>query len=846
MDKNKWKKISRILDHAITYPEDKRTTYIQNACGDDPDLLKEVEQLLASMAQFDENQNSLEDHLQQNGALISEVMGKGAETEEDLLKGKIIGRWVLNELIGRGGMGSVYKAQRTDESGIRQVGALKIIHNSLITPIHIERFKLEQQILSGLQHPNISVFIDSGITDDGIPYMVMEYVEGEPILDYCNNHNLSVERRLEIFKIICRTIQYAHKSLVVHRDLKPENILVTKDGHVKILDFGIAKLLDPNLYEGSAIETQPGMRLLSLEYASPEQISGQPVKTTTDLYSLGVLLYKLLTDLHPFNSDEFTYHEVEKMVLGQNPPSPSHRLASFPDAEKRDKIARERETESSELIKKLKGDLDAIIDKALRKDPERRFDSVESLLNDLERHQKGIPILARPDTTGYRARKFIYRHRWGVSAVALVILTLMMGLVTTLWQARQAQQNAQQAELQAQRAGEVTDFLVELFDAGDPGVAQGTEISISELLERGVEKALEPGQDAQLQMNMLAALGRVYLSLGKYDKSVELLEQALEMAGKEQTDDHLLLTADIQTRLGLNFRFMGNLAMADSLHRMALENRKNVLGEGHPLTISSMDYWAGIQVYRSHDVELADSLFQDVLTRRRSVLDSYDEDLAESLNNLGYIKTRKGEFEEALKLYEEASEIYRVVLGEHHPTRIHVMSSIAYLYHKLGDLENSEKMRRETIEIRRRVLGEEHPHLALSYHYLAELLLDAGRPEEALENSRKAVEIIQNSVTSQPSYPDMLILLARIYHILDDVTSAAETYRLASERCTELRGVTSPSCFRLNRSIGEFFIEQQQLAEATAYIQKSYDAMLQTYEPGHSELLGIEELMKKL
>lgn len=842
MNRDRWKKISQILDVALSYPDEKRTTYIQDVCDNDPDLVKEVNELLESLNE--PGIESLDKHLENNVALMHSVLDEDSNDNAELSqKGQSVGRWILLDLIGRGGMGSVYRAERIDESGVHQNGALKIIHKSLVTSSHVERFRLEQQILSGLEHPNIARFIDSGITTDGVPYMVMEYVEGDSILDYCDQHQLSINKRLELFKTVCRTVQYAHKSLVVHRDLKSDNILVTPEGQVKILDFGIAKLLDPNLDEYSRIETQPGLRLLSLEYASPEQIRGGQVTTSTDLYSLGILLYKLLVGLHPFNVDDHSYREVETLVLEKDPPLPARRFVNHADGEMKVSVAGMRNEEPAGLIKKVSGDLDAIVDKTLRKDPERRYNSVEALVSDLERHQKAQPIIARPDTYRYRLRKFIKRRRWAVTAASLLLLVLMAGIIATLWQAKQADKNARQAEINAQRAGQVTEFLVELFEAGDPAVAQGAEITVANLLAKGIEKARDPGLDPPLQMNMLATLGRVYLSLGEYETSIELLQEALTLAERDQTAERTLQIADIQSHLGLNFRYTRNLSMADSLLQKAFENRKSILGELHPLTITSLDEWAAIQVYKSHDLELADSLFQDVLARRRSVLDPLDVDLAESLNNLGYIKTRKGEFTEALKLYEEASDICRVALGVNHPTRLNILSSIAYLNQRLGNFQRAETLRREVINSMIKVLGDDHPNLARSYFYLAELLFDAGRPEEALENSRKAVDIMQATEITQPTYPDALILMAKIYHHLNDIPSATETYRLASANCVEQRGDNAPICFRLNKTIGEFFIEQKQYPEATGYLQQSYGAMRQTYEPGHPELLKVEKLL---
>jgi len=425
------------------------------------------------------------------------------------------------------------------------------------------------------------------------------------------------------------------------------------------------------------------------------------------------------------------------------------------------------------------------------------------------------------------------------------MLVLISGITATLWQANEAEVNARRAELQAQRAVQVTDFLVELFESGDPEVARGNEISIAGLLAAGIDKARDPNLDSRLQINMLSTLGRVYLSLGEYPTSIDLLEEALQLANSEQDAELALLTADIQTYLGLNFRFTGNLAIADSLLQKAFENRRAMLGENHPETISSMDDWAAVKIYRSHDLELADSLFTDILERRQRVLGDDDEDLAESLNNLGYIKTRKGEFAKALSLYEEASGIYNNLFDDHHPKSISVMSSIAFLYHKLGDFGRSESIRRETIEIRRKVLGEKHPHLAMSYHYLAELLRDAGRTGEALENSRVAVKIMQDAGTTLPAYPDALILLATIYHDLNDRLSAAETYRSASAACIAQRGINAPVCYRLNLTIGEFFMEEDEYTEAYAYLQQSYDAMRLILEPGHPQLIKVRELLSR-
>lgn len=840
MNRDRWKKISQILDVALSYPGEKRTTYIQDVCGSDPDLLKEVNDLLQSLNE--PGDDLLENHLENNVALMQSVLNENSGEETDIYqKGKTIGRWTLFELIGRGGMGSVYRVERIGEGGIHQTGALKIIHKSLVTSSHIERFRLEQQILSRLEHPEIARFIDSGITPEGVPYMVMEYVEGTPILDYCDSHYLSIKQRLELFKTVCRTVQYAHKSLVVHRDLKSENILVTPEGQVKILDFGIAKLLDPDLYEFSRIETLPGIRLLSLEYASPEQIRGEPVTTSSDLYSLGILLYKLLTGLHPFDVDDHSYREVEKFVLEKDPPLPSNRFINYTDGGMKVSIARMRKEEPKGLIKKTRGDLDAIVSQNLRKDPERRYISVEALIADIDRHQKTRPISARPDAFGYRLRKFVYRHRWMVSAVLVVLLVITAGIIATLWQANQARKYAVQAELQAQRAEQVTDFMVDLFEAGDPDVAQGADISFSEILNRGVEQAMVPGQDVMLQLPLLSALSRVYQNLGEYEKSSDLLNVALHLTGDQEPSD-LLLIAELQNQQGINQRLLGNLVLADSLHRLTLHTRRSILGENDPSTVRSLLALAGIQAYISRNSNAADSMYQDVIDRRRSLNDPKDEILAEALSNLGYIKIRKGDYSEALNLYLEASEIMRLAFGEYHPDRLAALSSVAYVHHKLGNYDLAEQLRLEAIEIRIKVLGEDHPQVGLSYFYLSSLLYDTGRFEEALINSLKAVEIIQNAGATHPAYPDLMALQARLYHKTENVFMAADGYRKASEICIDNRGIDSPACSRLNFSAAEFFIEQQQYEAAAEFLLPSYAVLQKLYERGDHQRDRLEEM----
>lgn len=772
MEKKDWKELSRIFDMVLTLPADGRTAYLLKLCGGDAGLQKRVEQMLKDMEASDDY---FEGKIEKNQELIQELdsLLLHTDNEDDFFEGKTIGRWNLTELIGRGGMGSVYKARRTDESGIRQTGALKIIHKSLITPSHIERFKLEQQILSGLQHPNIAGFIDSGITNDGIPYMVMEYVEGESILSYCDRKKIPMKQRLELFKTICRTIQFAHKSLIVHRDLKPDNILVTDDGHIKILDFGIAKLLDPNLYEVTGVQTQTGMRLLSLEYASPEQISGKPVTTSADIYSLGILLYKLLTGLHPYDTKNLNYREVEKMVLGQIAPLASSRFQNARQ-EQKDEIAENRQIAYKGLVKKLQGDLDAIISKTLRKEPERRYDSVESLIIDIDRHKSGLPIYARSDTLGYRTKKFIQRHRTGVTVAAsmalLIAAIVLLYTIRVTTERNRAEQAAEQARLEAEKAEAVKNFLIDVFEVSDPNLSLGESITAQELLDQGSERIDEElsGQP-EIQAEMLGVMGEVYQQLGLFDKAGELLEESLSKYRTLQELDPVVLAGALN-RLALLQYNQGDFEASIGLLENAL-----ALRESHPETdpeeLSEAQNNLATLYMENGQYEPADSLLRLAIETRRSF--EHPAGLAESLNTLAILQYDQGNLDEAETLYEEVLALEQSYLEPDHPSLAETTHNLAQLYWTRGKLDVAERLFREVIEIDKRVFGEDHTTVALDLNSLALVLMDKGDFDEAETAYREAIAI--QEVKLGEEHPD----LTATYYNLGSMYSFTGQYKLA-------------------------------------------------------------------
>lgn len=839
MDQSKSAKV--LAEQLLKYPETEWDELISQWCTGDEELKRKVI-LLA-----DQNRNArdfVEELQNRIYSLTKSSLRTGTSLPAQIAGYKIIRR------LGSGSSASVFLVE--NKKGVEY--ALKVLRGTLADAASHQRFDSEQQILAALQHPNIAQLIEGGISDSGEPYVIMEFVDGVPIDTWCDQQKLSITDRIRLFQTVCRAVHYAHQNLVVHRDIKPEHILVNKSGEIKLIDFGIAKLLEPSRHEVPAFQTRTGMRIMTPEFASPEQVRGEPVTTVSDIYSLGVLLYLIISGSRPYSFKTTSMLEIERVVCESEPLKPSEVVAIFETPVSSDlsesktgfdpfKSAENRGIEHTRLQRFLTGDLDRIILMAMRKEAASRYASALAFANDLENFLLGEPVLARAPTPGYRARKFISRNKWAVVAATIALLALTGGLIGTLWQAYQANLHAERAETQAQIAGQVTDFLVDLFESGDPSVIQGSEITIRDLVERGVEQALEPNRNNAVQLNMVFVLGRVYHSLGIYDKSSELFEIALDKAEQQKPVDPLLL-ADLQSRLGLNLRLMGNLAAADSLYRLALDNRRVTLGEDHPLTILSLDEWAGVHAYLSRDADFADSLFQDIVERRRALLNPDDENLAKSLNNLAYIKMTKSEYHQALRYYEESAEIYLAALGEHHPDYLRPVSGMAVAYHRIGNYGRAEQMYNKLIENRTIVLGENHPQVAISYYHLGELLKDIGRIEQAAISIEKAVNIMQNLDAPHQLLPDILFSRASLYKESGDSNSASETYHLTAQYCTEIRGAHSPGCTLMFQAIGEYFLDLKHNDEARLYFQHAHEGLSQRAEPGNEQLVTLESLIE--
>jgi serine/threonine protein kinase len=574
-----WEKIVELFERAVDLAPGKRTAFLRAACPTD-DVRLEVEALLAAderAVRFIETPA-----VAAAPTILFENEVFAAETDSPI--GGRIGTYRIQKEIGRGGMGAVYLAAREDGDFKQQV-AVKLIKRGMDTDLVVRRFRFERQILARLSHPNIARLYDGGTTDDSLPFFVMEYVEGEELLDYCDRKNLSAGERLEIFRKICGAVSYAHQNLIVHRDLKPSNILVTEDGEPKLLDFGISKILSSESEVQTGTATALGM--LTPKYASPEQFRGEAVTTGTDVYSLGVILYELLTGNLPYELTNRRIDEVARIVSESEPIRPSSAVSGRQSATGKNSVGKDRKAKTEnqkenpkskiQNLKSLKGDLDNIILKTLKKEPERRYASVDRLSEDIRRFQAGLPVSARPDTFAYRASKFVRRNRSAVIAAALVFLTLIGGIIATAWQYRRAENRYQIARQIANNV--LFKYHDEVRDL--PGSTRVREMLVKDALEYLRHLQENGGADDQLQREIALAyykVGTVQMSL--YDQSADNAAAALASFAHALEIQTALLAenpnnAELRRQLGNSYLKQGDAFAVKLDFERALDSYEN-------------------------------------------------------------------------------------------------------------------------------------------------------------------------------------------------------------------------------------------------------------------------------
>jgi len=782
---NPWQRIEALFYEALEHAPASREAFLANACGGDIALRKEIDSLLAAS---DKTLGFIQRPLQE--------AARSLDDRSDITSGRQIGSYRLLGVLGEGGMGRVYLAARADDMYQQQV-AIKLMHAGFAqTRRMLLRFGAERQILANLNHPNIARLLDGGVSD-GLPYLVMEYVDGVSIDEYCRQHRLNTEVRLRLFCTVCKAVEYAHKNLVVHRDIKPGNILVTVDGMPKLLDFGIAKLVA----DGSELtRTRTAERMMTPEYASPEQVRGDSITTSTDVYALGVLLYELLSGRRPFHLETTSPIEIARVICEQTPTAPSIVGKENPDLAPPD------------ASRKLSGDLDNIVLMAMRKEPARRYVSVGQFSEDIEAFLSGYPVRARTDAWGYRSGKFIRRHRASVVAtiivaVALVGFSIGMGLF-----ARRAQRERLAAEREAQ-------FLNSIFQSTTPEQARGKQVTGRELLDQGTKRVeTELSGESQLQATLFDNIGRAYTSLGLYRTGEELLQRAYNLRRQTLGDSDLNTAATLDS-LGTAVRLENEYARAEPLFRGALVVRQKRLRPGDLLIASSMTNLGECLYWEGKDSEAESMLRQALDLQRRH---HNDEGVATSDNYLALVLERKGTFGEAVQLLREAVGINGKT-GTDTPDYANSLHNLAGALIDAGDLSEAETMDRQALAIRRKVNGPGHPDLSYPLNNLGYLFLEKGDWASAEPFLKENLEIRRNTDGKGPRLAGALNNWARMLEEKGDYKKAEETYQEAMAMMRAAAGPTSWNLAKIMANEGLLHADEGKLAEAEQLEQQSLE-----------------------
>jgi tetratricopeptide (TPR) repeat protein len=735
-----------LLDHALELAPGERAGWLAELRRTEPAEARELEDLLAA-----------EQGLDAAGFLEAPRPSPG-------LAGSQLGGWTLERPLGQGGMGTVWLARRSD-GRFEGTAAVKLLNLALLDQVGAARFQREGTVLARLNHPNIARLLDAGVTPGGQPYLVLEYVEGERLDRWCDDHRLGPEARLRLFLGILEAVAHAHANLIVHRDLKPSNILVTPDGTVKLLDFGIAKLLEAESGEGASTTlTEAAGRALTPEYAAPEQVTGGTITVATDVYSLGVLLYLLLAGRHPTGHGSRSAAEHLRHVVETDPPRLSDAAANA------DALA----LTVPRLRRLYAGDLDNILAKALKKRPEERYASIGGFADDLQRYLRHQPVSARRDSFGYRAVKFVRRNR----------LPLALGVAAALALGAAAVRERQlrgRAEAETRKAVAVREYLVSVFGAADPYAAPGDSaggITARSLLDRGVDRidtalAGEP----EIRTELRGALGRIYGNLGVYDKAADQLERTLrERRALHGGSDPGV--AEAMDQLGLVRVRQGELAAADSLLTGALDLRRRLFGTDQEATAESLEHLADLR-FKRNDFAGAEPLLREALAIQSRLNGDSSLAVATAKLALAEVLQVKGASADAMALHREAVAIRERRLGENHPLTAEAIGSLASAVEALGQHDEAERLFRRMIAAQRRAFGNEHPVLASSLNALGQMIYKAGdRADEAEALLKEALAINRRALgENHPAVADNIGNLAIIARDRGDLAEAERLLR---------------------------------------------------------------------
>ncbi|MDA8021073.1 MAG: serine/threonine-protein kinase [Thermoanaerobaculia bacterium] len=793
-------RVDQIFDRALDVPRAERSAFLDLACAEDAVLRARVERLLA----FSDDPPSLFEH---SPSLRRESPGELLAGQEPSMPSQL-GPYRILEEIGRGGMGVVYLGVRADGHFEQQV-AVKVMQAGTDSPEARRRFEQERQIIASLQHANIAHLYDGGVTEDGRPYSAMELVEGQPIHVFCDEQGLGIDQRLQLVEVVARAVHHAHQSLVVHCDLKPSNILVTAQGEIKLLDFGVAKLLDAAA-TGRSSGDRLGSRAVTPLYASPEQVRGEAVTTASDIYQLGLLLFELLTgrrarELAIASGAEAGDVPADPLVA----PSTAVREAT---AEQATTVAAARGTRPRELLRSLLGDLDRIVQAAMRVRPEQRFRSAAELAEELKRYRQHEPLTVRPGTLVYRARLFARRNRLAAVVAALLVVLLIGYSVTVTVQARRILR-------ERDRAQRIQAFALGLYGAGDPNQALGPEVAAAELVAHGVARAeAELVEEPAVQAEVKQYFGNVYNRLGLFAEAEAQLRDALALSQRLYGEVHAK-TAEALDALG-RVLLERNVAEALPLLEQALEQRRRFLGNDHPDTARTL---AGLGACFSSAglYQASEQHFREALDiQRRNDPDGVD--VASTLSGLAWTVRLQNRPEEAEPLLQEALKLHRQHFGDAHPEVASAWNNLANSLWELERWEEGDEAMHRSIQSMKDLYGDTHPDIATSLGNLAGSRSKRGELEGAAALYRQAMEM-RESIFG-PSHRRLAQTKAQLAEVLHRAGNFAEAALLFEESLSIFREQLSadhPSFGRVWRGFGSMWLDAGELDRARQALNKA-------------------------
>lgn len=795
-----WERVKELFDAALERKSEDRAQFLTDACGSDSSLRQEIDSLLAAY--------------EQAGGLSGLAFPVNRINES--VPRDAIGPYTLIRKLGEGGMGQVWLAEQSEP--IRRQVALKLIRSGIFDDALLRRFQAERQSLALMDHPAIAKVFDAGATPEGQPYFVMEYVPGEPITAYCDRRKLTISERLELFIKVCEGVQHAHQKAIIHRDLKPANILVVEiDGKPapRIIDFGLAKVTAPfapgeSIFTGAwAIAGTPG-------YISPEQAGGLDIDTRTDVYSLGVILYELLTGSLPFDSEKWRKQpldEVLRQLREQDPPRPSTLLGAKNLSAA---AAPLRSSDPRQLRSLLHGDLDSITMKALEKNRARRYGTPSDLAADITRHLSHEPVLARPTSVGYRASKYVRRHRVAVTvAAALVVLLAGFAVVQAL--------QLRRITLERDRANRITGFMTNMFKVSDPGQARGNQVTAREILDQASSQ-IDTGlsTDPDLQTEMMMVMGQVYGNLGLNDRAEALFTKAADIRLRRlgPAND---LTLKAQASIGWMLYRLGRYHDSETLLRQVLDLRMRHFGPKNADTLVTMSNLGVVLSEEGHNAE-AESFERQVLDARRRTLGDSNPDTLEAMNHLAFVLLNEGKWAETESIDREQLAIFRSIEGNDGPQALKAAHNLVNVLYREKHLPEAESLERETLAAKTRVLGPDHPDTMNSMNTLVAVLYDEGKLGEAQSLAEQLFTLRTRLLG--PDHPSTLIAMSNLADILAERGNYAHADELLTQaHAIQVRvlGLDNPSTAQTTESLALLKLREGKRDDALRLLRESVD-----------------------